>query len=83
MDKVAEIRKLYFSATRATIAQDFDRAIDLLKSIPDAADRESATVFMAGLAEMRNEWKGTKNVELRTKNAERRTHNKTKKKTAS
>jgi hypothetical protein len=76
MDKVAEIRKLYFSATRATIVQDFDRAIDLLKSIPDVADRERATVFMAGLAEMRNEWKGTKNAELGTKNAERRTKDK-------
>jgi hypothetical protein len=71
MDKVAEIRKLYFSATRATIAQDFDRAIDLLKSIPDAGDRERATVFMAGLAEMRKEWNAT-----RTQNAERRTKSK-------
>jgi hypothetical protein len=70
MDKVAEIRKLYFSATRATIARDFDRAIDLLKSIPDAADRERATVFMAGLAEMRKQWQssGTQNLERRTKN---------------
>jgi hypothetical protein len=74
MDKLAEIKRLYFSATRATITRDFDRAIDLLKSIPDAVDRERATVFMAGLAEMRKQWQpgGTKNVERRTKNAERR-----------
>jgi hypothetical protein len=56
MDKLAEIRKLYFSATKATIARDFDRAIDLLKEIPDEEQRERASVFMEGLAEMRKEW---------------------------
>lgn len=57
MDKVAEIKKLYFSTTRATIARDFDRAIDLLKSIPDEEGRERAAVFMEGLAELKKEWK--------------------------
>jgi hypothetical protein len=56
MDKLAEIRKLYFSATKATIGRDFDRAIDLLKSISSEEERERATVFMQGLAEMRKEW---------------------------
>ena len=73
MDKLAEIRKLYFAATKATISQDFDRAIDLLKSMSSDEERERATVFMQGLAEMRNEWaERTKNSERRTKNNKRR-----------
>jgi hypothetical protein len=56
MDKLAEIRRLYFAATRGTIARDFDQAIDLLKSMSSEEERERATVFMQGLAEMRKEW---------------------------
>ena len=59
-DKLGEIRTLYFSATRATITRDFDRAIDLLKSMANDEERERATVFMQGLAEMRNEWASTR-----------------------
>jgi hypothetical protein len=51
-----EIRHLYFKTTRATIDRDFDRAIDLLKTLPES-DRPRATVFMQGLAEMRKEFK--------------------------
>jgi hypothetical protein len=54
---LAEIRALYFKTTSKTIERDFDRAIDLLKSIPLPEDRQRATVFMEGLAEMKNEWK--------------------------
>jgi hypothetical protein len=57
MDAIAEIRKLYKNATRKTILRDFDRAIDLLKSLPTEADRERVTVFMEGLAQMKKEWK--------------------------
>jgi hypothetical protein len=57
---LAEIRRLYFKTTAATIDRDFDRAIDLLKSIPLPEDRQRATVFMEGLAEMRKEWRGGK-----------------------
>jgi hypothetical protein len=56
MDPVAEIRKLYKKTTRQTIARDFDRAIDLLKSIPGESDREKVTVYMEGLAAMKKEW---------------------------
>jgi hypothetical protein len=56
--KLAEIRRLYFETTRATILDDFDRAIDLLKSIDNVADRERATVYMQGLAEMKKEFRG-------------------------
>jgi hypothetical protein len=54
---LAEIRQLYFKATAQTIDRDFARAIDLLKSIPTPDDRQRATVFMEGLAEMRKDWK--------------------------
>ena len=53
---LAEIRRIYFSASARTIHKDFARAIDLLKQIPLAEDRQRATVYMEGLAEMRKEW---------------------------
>lgn len=55
---IDEIRRLYFKTTPGTIDRDFDRAIDLLKTIHVPQDRQRATVYMAGLAEMRKEWKG-------------------------
>jgi hypothetical protein len=57
LEPLAEIRQLYFKATKSTIDRDFDRAIDLLKSMPEG-EREKATVFMEGLAQMRKEFKG-------------------------
>ena len=59
-DVVGEIRRLYFTATAATILNDFDRAIDLLKTLDTELDRERAAVYMEGLAEMRKEFKPTK-----------------------
>jgi hypothetical protein len=55
-DKLAEIRELYFRTTRASILKDFDRAIDLIKSMETEEERERATVYMQGLAEMRKEF---------------------------
>jgi hypothetical protein len=66
-DAVAAIKKLYFSTSKATIVRDFERAIDLLKSLPTEEDRERATVYMEGLAQLRAQWKGRGNRE-RTKN---------------
>ncbi len=57
---LAQIKQLYFKTTSATIERAFDRAIDLLKSIPLPAERQRATVYMEGLAEMRREWKTKK-----------------------
>ena len=54
---IAEIRQLYFKTTARTIDRDFDRAIDLLKSIQLPEDRQRATVFIEGLAEMRKDRK--------------------------
>ena len=56
MDPLTEIRQLYFNATKSTIQRDFARAIDLLKAMATEDEREKATVYMEGLAEMRKEW---------------------------
>ena len=57
-DALAEIKKLYFSTSKKTILRDFDRAIDLLKSMPSEEERDRAAVFMDGLAQMRAQWAG-------------------------
>ncbi len=53
---LAEIRRIYFKTTKKTIDNDFAHAIELLKSVPSEEDREKATVYMEGLAQMRKEW---------------------------
>jgi hypothetical protein len=55
-DGMDEIKTLYYKCTRSTIDRDFDRAIDLLKAMPEE-DRHRAAVYMEGLAEMRKEFK--------------------------
>ena len=55
-DKLAEIRRLYFGATRQTIEGSLTKALDLLKSMDSEDERERATVYMEGLAEMRKDW---------------------------
>ena len=55
-DKLAEIRRLYFRTTRQTIHEDLARALDLLKSMHSEEERERATVYMEGLAQMRSDW---------------------------
>jgi hypothetical protein len=66
LDPLAEIRKLYFSTTRATIERDFARALDLLKVMDGEEDRQRATVFMHGLAQMRADWGRRAHVKRRT-----------------
>jgi hypothetical protein len=55
-DKHAEIRRLYFTTTRQTIQEDLAKALDLLKSMNSEEERERATVYMEGMAQMRAEW---------------------------
>jgi hypothetical protein len=55
-DKLAEIRRLYFTTSRATIESDLAKALDLLKALPSEEQRERATVYMEGLAQMRSDW---------------------------
>ncbi len=73
MDPVAEIKKLYYGATKATIQQDVERAIDLLKTLPTEEERERVAVYMDGLSQMRSEWSASarpKAGELRREPAE-------------
>ena len=55
-DKLAEIKRLYYQTSRATINQDFAKAVDLLKSLGSEEERERAAVYMDGLAQMRSDW---------------------------
>jgi hypothetical protein len=55
-DKRAEIRRLYFATTKQTIEQDLAKALDLLRSLSSEEERERATVYMEGLAQMRSDW---------------------------
>lgn len=57
-DKLAEIRRLYFRTTKQTIQQDLERALALLKSLNNEEERERATVYMEGLAQMNKDWFG-------------------------
>jgi hypothetical protein len=56
MDRVAEIRRLYYAATAQTITRDLARAIELLKQMTTEDERERAAVYMDGLSQMRSEW---------------------------
>jgi hypothetical protein len=61
---LAEIKRLYYRATRQTIDRDIARAVELLKSMPGEEERERATAYMDGLSQMRAEWGGKKNREI-------------------
>jgi hypothetical protein len=55
-DGLDAIRRLYYDTGPATIRRDLARAIEILKAMPTEEERERATVYMEGLAEMRKEW---------------------------
>jgi len=42
--------------TKATIAKDLAKAVELLKSMPSDEARQDAAVYMDGLSQMRSEW---------------------------
>jgi hypothetical protein len=56
MDPVAEIKRLYYATTRATVQRDLDKAVALLKTLKTEEARERVSVFMDGLSQMRSEW---------------------------
>jgi len=60
MDRLDEIKQLYYRTTAATIQRDLARAVRLLKDM-DERDRERAAVFMDGLSQMRSEWGQARN----------------------
>jgi hypothetical protein len=72
MDALAEIKKLYYATTKATIQQDLERAIDLLKTLPSDEEREKVAVYMDGLAQMRAEWKQAARGGVNPSNSQRR-----------
>ena len=55
-EALAQIREIYFKTTKRTIEHDIVHAIELLKSLPNEDEREKATVYMEGLAQMRKDW---------------------------
>jgi hypothetical protein len=56
LDKVAEIRRIYYQTTRRTIQPDLARAVQLLRSIANEDERQRVAVYMNGLAQMRSDW---------------------------
>ena len=56
MDPVAEIKRLYYATTRATVQRDLEKAVALLKTLNTEEERERVSVFMDGLSQMRSEW---------------------------
>jgi hypothetical protein len=54
--KLAEIKRMYYQTSRATIKQDFAKAIELIKSMSSEEERERAAVYMDGLSQMRSDW---------------------------
>jgi hypothetical protein len=59
--RLAQIKQLYFNATKSTIQRDLAKAIDLLKQMSDDDERQKAAVYMDGLSQMRSEWAASKN----------------------
>ena len=76
---IAEIRRIYFKTTRQTIDNDFAHAIELLKSLPTEEDRERATVYMEGIAQMRKDWAGRSGTSGRSGRSGKSTSRKVKK----
>ena len=56
MDALAEIKHLYYNATKSTIQKDLTRAVTLLKTMKTEEERERAAEYMDGLSAMRSEW---------------------------
>ena len=65
--KIAEIRRMYFRTTRQSIQHDLEKALDLLKSIPNEDERERATVYMEGMAQMRRDWAASRRKKAKGK----------------
>jgi hypothetical protein len=55
-EKLVEIKRLYYGATRRSIRHDLARAVQLLKSMETEEERERAAVYMDGLSQMRSDW---------------------------
>jgi hypothetical protein len=76
-DKLAEIKRLYYQTTRATIKEDLAKAIDLLKSMPSEEERERVAVYMDGLSQMRSDWAAQKSPRKKEKGKKNRDRHRT------
>jgi hypothetical protein len=57
-DPLAELRRLYFRTSPATVQRDLMAAIALFKRLTTEEQRERAAVYMDGLSQLRSEWAG-------------------------
>ena len=71
-DKLAEIKRLYYRTSKATIGQDFAKAVALLKSLASEEERERVAVYMDGLSQMRSDWARQHNDGRHQKNGQKR-----------
>ena len=58
--QVEQIKRLYYRTTATTVERDLNRAVAILKTLPDEETRARAAVYMDGLSQMRSEWRLTK-----------------------
>jgi len=70
--KIAQIRRLYYNATAATVEADLRLAVEILKTLPDEDTRARAAVFMDGLSQMRSEWRVEQQRRKRTKKTKKK-----------
>ena len=56
---------------KQTIQEDLAKALDLLKSMASEEERERATVYMEGLAQMRTDWGKSRRLRAKAGGAER------------
>ena len=73
-DKLSEIKRLYYRTSRATIKEDFAKAIDLLKTMSSEEERERVAVYMDGLSQMRSDWARQGKWTPKTTNGKRKTN---------
>lgn len=60
LDPFDAIKQIYYSTTRETIERDIERALELLRQMPDDEARQRAAGLMHGLTDLKREWKPKK-----------------------
>ena len=60
LDPFDAIKQIYYSTTRETIERDIERALELLRQMPDDETRQRAAGLMHGLTDLKREWKPKK-----------------------
>jgi hypothetical protein len=60
LDPFDAIKQIYYSTTRETIERDMERALELLRQMPDDDTRQRAAGLMHGLTDLKREWKPKK-----------------------